>query len=56
MEQPAYTVAEEAGHTEICVVLEGMLKAEIIISFLTEDESAAGMILFFGVFSLKYEL
>ena len=49
VEQPVYIIDEADKNIEICVVLEGMLEAEIIVEFLTEDESATGILFFFSV-------
>ena len=43
VEQPSYTVEEEVGSIEVCVVLEGMLEAEIVVNFFTINESATGI-------------
>ncbi len=43
IEQPRYTVEEDAGTVEVCVVLEGLLETEVILNFITQDDSATGI-------------
>ena len=45
VEQPMYTVTEADEYLEICVVLEGMLEADITLRILTEDDTATGIFL-----------
>ncbi len=42
---PRYTVDEDAGNVEVCVVLEGLLEAEVVVGIFTQDESATGILL-----------
>ena len=42
LDQDSYTVREEVGVVEVCVVLDGFIEREVVISLFTVDGTAIG--------------